>query len=221
MPADVILSTWEVSQEPESISFMTINSSTEITCSTSLSQPLGVSLQREFHSNKRVVYLNLEDRKVTKTISAEFTGRIDITPDQQMEEGYKFTFQLSVLEQEDTDWYYCSWIYYNSKTSKKVTLPSKGTIIIVREGEPQTQCKNHIEDLVFIALSVTAFTAILFLFIGALIVRCKRFKKHFRPARPVKSPRPHRPQHVCPGQAAQHVPYLITSLHNTDFRGIL
>lgn len=46
-----------------------------------------------------------------------------------------------------------------------------------------------------------------------------QFKKHFRPARTVKPPRPSRPHHVCP-QPSVDYPYWITSESNFDFRGI-
>lgn len=222
MPADVILRSWQVSQEPEATIFKNINSSTKITCSTSLSEPLGVGLYRKFN-NSQIAYLDFNYSQVLKsTIDAEFKGRTDITKEQQMTEGFRFNFQLSMLKQDDTDLYYCRWVFFSSTTFKIMTLSSKDTLIIVREEEPQQQCKEHVEDLIFIILSATtAFIAILFVVIAALIVKCKRFKKTFRPARAVKPPRPHRPQHVCPEHSHHHVPYLITSLHNTDFRGIL
>lgn len=222
MPAEVMLTTWTVSQDPVSISLMRINSTAEIKCSTSLSDPMGLYLHRSFHSKGDIVYLALDKGQVTKnTTTEEFTDRIHVAPDQQIREGYGFTMQLSLLGLEDTDLYYCSWSYFESETSSHKALPSAGTIIIVRETDPQEQCRDHILDLILIALSVTAFAAVLFLFIGVLIVRCKRFKKHFRPARGVKPPRPNRPQHVCPQQGAQHYPYLITSGNPLDFRGIL
>ncbi|XP_073345862.1 uncharacterized protein [Pagrus major] len=220
MPAEVILSTWTVSQEPMSISQVRVNSSTKITCSTSLSETMGVYLHRGFHGKKDVVFLALDKGQVTQdTIAKNFEGRIHIAKEQQITEGHGFTWELSLLGLEDTDWYYCSWVYFNSVKGNQETRSSTGTIIIVRERDPQEQCRIHTENLIF--MSVTAFTAILILFIGAVIVRSKRFKKKFRPAREVRPSRPNRPQHVCPHQTVQHCPYLITSANPLDFRGIL
>lgn len=211
MPAEVILSTWSVSQDPMSISLKKVNSSAEITCSCSLSYLIVFKLQRRFHGNEPVVFLSLENGKVTKnTIAEEFTDRIHF---QQIKGGYGFTLELSLLRLEDTDLYYCNWIHMESE--KLETVSSNGTIIIVRDRDPHEQCKHLVLEFIFIGLSVTAFT-VLFLFLGVLIVRCLRFKKHFRPARAVKPSRPNRPQHVCHQQRAQHCPYLVTSLHTMD-----
>lgn len=56
--------------------------------------------------------------------------------------------------------FFCSWF-------KFLPLP-----FFLTESDPQEQCKNHIGEVAFIASSVGAFTVTLFLFIGALIVRC-------------------------------------------------
>ncbi|XP_070783736.1 uncharacterized protein [Enoplosus armatus] len=221
MPAEVLLSTWTVSQGPTSISLKRVNSSVEITCSTSLSDPMGFSLRRRFHGEGDVVFLALDNGQITKdTIATEFVGRIRIAPDQQTREGYGFTLQLSLLRLEDTDLYDCSWIRFQSEKAIRQTMSSTGTIIIVRDRDPQEQCKHHVLDHIFIALSVTAFTVLL-LFIGALIVRRNRFKRHFRPAGAVKPPRPNRAQPVCPQHSPQHCPYMTTSVNRLDFRGIL
>lgn len=222
MHAEVTLSTWTVFQHPLSITNTKVNSSAEIMCSTTLSDPLGVYLHRGFHSHKVAVYLSMEKGKVTEdTISSDFTGRIHITPDQQIEQGCGFTFQLSLLQMEDTDQYYCTWENYNTDRMEGTTLSSNGTVIIVREKDPNEQCKNAIWDLIFIALSVTAVSIVLFLLIGALIARRKRFKKHFRPAQAAQQSRLNRPLPPCPPQRAHHCPYLITSADPLDFRGIL
>lgn len=42
------------------------------------------------------------------------------------------------------------------------------------EYDPHKQCEEQILDQVLISLSVAAFTVILFLFTGALILRCRR-----------------------------------------------
>ncbi|KAM8729486.1 uncharacterized protein AB9X84_026717 [Acanthopagrus schlegelii] len=222
MPAEVILSTWTVSQEPVSITQMRVNSSMKITCSTSMYETMGVYLRRSFHGKNDVVFLALENGQVTKdTITENFAGRIHIAKEQQITEGCGFTWELSLLGLDDTDHYYCSWIYFNSEKGNQETRSSNGTIVLVGERDPQEQCSHNIDGLIFIAMSVTAFTAILSLIIGALVVRIKRFKKKFRPARDVRPSRPNRPQHVCHHQTVQHCPYLITSANSLDFRGIL
>ncbi|XP_008303195.1 uncharacterized protein LOC103374823 [Stegastes partitus] len=220
MPAEVILIIWTASQNPASTSYKRVNSSAEITCSTSLSDPMGVYLHRRFHSNKDIVYLSLKGGLITKnTINEDFAGRIVVTPDQQIKGGYGFTMQLSLLELEDTNLYYCSWTYF--ELSKKQTVSSNGTVIIVSETGPKEQCREPIWDFTLILLSITAFIVVLSLFIAALIWRCRRFKKHFRPGRAAEPPAPDRPQHVCPQQHVQLSPYLITSSSHSDFRGIL
>ncbi|XP_054455313.1 uncharacterized protein LOC129091647 [Anoplopoma fimbria] len=231
VPAGVMLSTSKgkgvsnnptVSQDPTSISLMRINSSAEITCSSSLSGPMGLYLYRGFPDKRKIVFLSLDNGQVTKiTPGAGFAGRIEVASQQQIGEGHGFTLKLSLLGLEDTNLYYCSWEYVIVKAALFETWQSPGTIIIVRERDPQEECRDHILDLILIALSAIGFSVILFLGIAALILRCKRFKRSFRPARAVKPPRPSRPQHVCPQQGVRHYPYLITSANSLDFRGIL
>ncbi|XP_059181187.1 uncharacterized protein LOC131959994 isoform X2 [Centropristis striata] len=174
MPAEVLLSSWTVSQDPLSISLMRTNSAAEITCTTSLPDPLGFVLYRRFNGERELLYLSLSNGRVTKnTTAAEFVGRIHVV-NHQIRKGHGFTLRLSLLWQEDTDLYYCSWKHFRTETKTVETMPSKGTKIIVRERDPQEQCGIHIVDLVLIALCVTSFTVILILCLGALIWRCKR-----------------------------------------------
>ncbi|XP_071329345.1 uncharacterized protein [Trachinotus anak] len=228
MPAEVILHTWTVSQDPMSISHMMVKSSVEITCSTSLSDPMGLYLHRRFHGDRDVMYLSLKNGLVTKNNTAPtFRGRIHITPDRHIREGSGFTLHLSLLEQDDTDLYYCTWSYFRSETARPETQSSNGTIIIVTEEGPQGQCKDQILDLVLIILSVTAFSIVLMLFIGALTLRCRQFRRNFRPDRAAKPPRPTSPQHFClqhrpqhrPPLRPHHCPYMVTSANTLDFRG--
>ncbi|GAA6225995.1 uncharacterized protein LOC108872585 [Lates japonicus] len=221
MPAEVLLHTWTVSQNPRSISIKRVNSSVDITCSTSLSNPMGLYLKRRFQGED-IVFLSLDKGQVTKdTTNPKFTGRIQVTPE-EVGMGQGFTLQLSLLGLDDTDLYYCTWTHFKLQTSTREAQSSNGTIIIVREMDlQQKQCESHIIDLVLIFLCVTAFTFMLLLFIGALIMRCRRFKKRFRPARVVRPSRRDSPQYVCPQHRIQHRPYMITSLQTTDFRGIL
>lgn len=115
---------------------MTVNSSTEIICSTSLSEPLGVYLQRGFHDNEEIMFLHIQKgRVIKKTTSTDFSGRIRVSPDQQMGHGHGFTWQVSLLRLEDTNWYYCRWIYLKSEALEQEI--SVGTIVIVRGRDTQ------------------------------------------------------------------------------------
>lgn len=238
MPAEVLLSALTASQEPSAISLVKVNSSVEITCSTSLPEPMGFSLHKSVSGNIEVVYLDFQDGEVNrKNIMPEFEGRIQIPRDKQVKGRYRLTLQLSQLRLEDTDYYYCNWMHMNSKTYEHEVLASNGTVIIVTDKTPQKQCNTPVTDLILIALTVTACTVVLLLLIGVLVVRLRRFKKLFRPNRPARDVkpsrpnrpargvkpsrpnRPARPQHIRPHQ--QHCPYLITSTSTLDFRGIL
>uniref|UniRef100_A0A3Q1HL30 Immunoglobulin V-set domain-containing protein n=1 Tax=Acanthochromis polyacanthus TaxID=80966 RepID=A0A3Q1HL30_9TELE len=192
------------SQNPSSVSYKRVNSSAKITCSTSLSDPLGVYLYRRFPSDQDIVYLAFTRRLITKkTINEHFKDRIIVTEDQQITGGNGFTMQLSLLEHEDTNLYYCSWTYFESK--RRQTLSSNGTVIIVRgekihrahspissknsscmslipfglrlflsERDPQEPCREPVWDFTLILLSITGFIVVLCLFIAALIWRCRR-----------------------------------------------
>lgn len=99
---------------------------------------MGFFLHRYFHGNKDIVHLNLKNGNVTKdNIAPEFTGRIHITPDQQIREGYGFTLRLTPLGLKDTDLYTCRWSHFNSQKSMPESKSSNGTIFIVRGGESQ------------------------------------------------------------------------------------
>lgn len=118
---------------------VTVNSSTEIKCLILHSDPMGVYLHRGFHGNKDVMYLQMENGQVTKkTTSVDFTGRIQVSHN-PWEGGHAMTWQLSQLRLEDTDWYYCEWLYPCSKTL--VTNTSIGTIVVVRGRE----CRANIQ----------------------------------------------------------------------------
>lgn len=220
MPAEVVLGLGTAFQSPSSISFTRVNSSAEITCTTSLKNPMGLYVYRQFHSEKNIVYLDLTEFSITKnTICNTFAGRLHITPAKTVtSDHHGFTFQLSLLGVEDTNLYYCSWLH-TSRQYSKIHADSNGTVIIIKEGGLEEQCRNPILDLILICSSIGAFTVILLIFIIVLIMRCKRYKKKFRPA--VPPPRPPRPQRICPHH---HRPYLVTSVStdiNMDFRGLL
>ncbi|KAI9529385.1 hypothetical protein NQZ68_011090, partial [Dissostichus eleginoides] len=213
LPAEVLLHTWTVSQEPSSTSIKTVNSSAEISCSTSLSDPISLTLQRKFHSKTSVSFLYFIKGTIRKiTMTEELKKRIRVSERKQLDGGVGVSFKIDLMQLQDTNLYFCTWSFV-SEDIRPVHLSTNGTIIIVRE----ELCGNPILDLVLIAFSVTAFTVIVLLFTGAMILRHRRFKKRFTPGRaagPPGPPRPPRPQHTCP----QHQPYLVTSL---DFRGTL
>lgn len=120
-----------------SIFLVKVNSSTEIICSTPLSELFGVYLQRGFHGNRDVMFLDMENGTVAKkTTAADFAGRIHVAPNPEVKEGYGFTWQLSLLKMEDTDWYYCRWMYHRSRAVEKET--TKGIIIVVGGRKNQT-----------------------------------------------------------------------------------
>lgn len=116
---------------------------------------MGVYLHRGFHDNKDVVYLQMEKGQVTKqTTSVDFTGRILVSHSPLVEGGHAFTWQLSQLRLEDTNWYYCKWLYPESKTL--VTDTSIGTIIVVRGRERRSQHSNMELHLVSIKRCVSS-----------------------------------------------------------------
>ncbi|KAM9425251.1 uncharacterized protein KZ484_008271 [Pholidichthys leucotaenia] len=222
IPSEVImLSSWTASQSPSSISSVRANMSAEITCTTSLTSPMGLYLMRHFHDTKQLVYLNLKEGKVTKnTTHAIFQGRLSVTPAKQKLRGQGFTFRLSLLRLDDVDVYYCEWIHVDMGSKKN--MASNGTVLIIREFVPQKQCSNRTPDITLISLCTVAFFAITFLVIGALIWRCKQFKDDFRPAIPPPPlpPRPNRPRFAGRLDLDMHCHYLTTSA-SMDFREIL
>lgn len=65
---------------------MSINSFTEIKCLILQADTMRVYLHRGFHNNKDVMFLQMENGQVKKkTISADFTGRIQVSQDPLMD----------------------------------------------------------------------------------------------------------------------------------------
>ncbi|MED6232742.1 hypothetical protein ATANTOWER_001805 [Ataeniobius toweri] len=226
MPAEVILNTWTASQSPLTISNVRVNSSLEIICTISLENPTGLALKRRFLGNTEIIYLSFQNGVVTKNTTAEkFRNRIGITQE-QLDPGvrYKFKLQLSLLGLDDTDLYYCHWTYIKNPTYVILHVESNGTVIIVREHGPVEQCSDHTVDLTLICMSIVAFTALSFIFVGVMIMRCRKFKKRFTPGRPYapplppRRPQPPRPNHSWPiypqQQTAHHCPYMMTSTND-------
>lgn len=125
-----------VFQEPSSFTWVKVNSSVEIRCSKSIDKLKGVSLLRGVQDTTQLVYLNMEDGKITKTTTKDsLNGRIEIMQDKRNKNEYGFTWRLSVVRVEDTDWYYCSWKTYPLKEMKDELR--YGTTVIVTGGEQQ------------------------------------------------------------------------------------
>lgn len=229
LPAEVILNTWkEVSQSPSTISSLWVNSSIEIKCTTSLEKPTGLSLKRRFARNEEILYLYFENGVVSNSREhAKFSERIRVTKEQP-NQGFKYGFklQLSLLQVDDTDLYYCSWFYINEVYSK-VLLESNGTVIIVREGRPVEQCSDGAVDLTLISLCTVAIVAILSMFVCMTIVRCRTFKRRFTPCRPYAPPLPPRPprpsrfNQPLQQHTVNHCPYMMPSTNDYGFIGNL
>ncbi|XP_008436016.1 uncharacterized protein LOC103481953 [Poecilia reticulata] len=231
MPAEVMPNTRTVLQSPLTISNVWINSSLEIKCSTPQGDPIGLSLKRHFLGDEQILYLHFDKEVVTKNTTADkFLNRISIT-EEQLDPGVGYKFKLSLLEQKDTDLYYCSWVYIDEKYNN-LNLESNGTVIIVGEGGPVKACSLRTVDLTLICLSIVAFTGILLMFICLMIVRCRRFKKNFtpfrgyapplppRPSRPPRPPRTNQPRNIyMQQQTVNHCPYMMTSTHDYGIFG--
>uniref|UniRef100_A0A669BCT4 Immunoglobulin V-set domain-containing protein n=1 Tax=Oreochromis niloticus TaxID=8128 RepID=A0A669BCT4_ORENI len=197
---------------------MRVNSSAEIMCTTSLANPMGLYMHRRFHKEQDVVYLDLNEFSVTKdTISNKFKGRINVSPAKQITQELRgFTFQLSLLELEDTNLYYCEWIYTDTKLNK-LLMTSNGTVIIVR-GE-ENHAFHYIQSTSI--KSGATFNLIVYNVENVSFVFLQ-YKKKFRPAVPELPPRSERLRQTC--SCHHHSAYLVTSLStdvNTDFRGLL
>lgn len=148
----------QVSQSPSAVALMKVNSSAEILCSTSLPDPTGLYLRGRFHNNRDVLYLSIADRAVGRTtIHNGFRGRVTVVSDQDQEvkRCCDFTLRLSQLGVEDTDSYYCSWRYYDTKGKVLVQRHSNGTIIIVRGTNMIIFIKEE-EDMLFIRVRVNS-----------------------------------------------------------------
>lgn len=116
--------------------------SSEITCSTTLSDPVGVYINRAFHGQRNVLYLALHKGAITKnTTAAEFEGRIHITPFRHMIKGLGFKIKVSPLQPEDTGLYYCKWVFFRLDDNTEQNLVSNETLLIFRG--TKSLKKNH------------------------------------------------------------------------------
>ncbi|XP_061910962.1 uncharacterized protein LOC133655070 [Entelurus aequoreus] len=201
IPAGV--NTWPVSQNPSRTSVVTVNSFSEITCSTRLPDPVGVLLGRHFRSQRDVLYLSLERGRIAKnTTAAEFEGRIHITPFSHPEQGHGFTIKLSLLQKDDSDMYICQWTFLKSNTWTAKTILSNHSIIAVRDVE---QCHKAL-NTILIAMNVMLLTVTMA--VGVVIVRHRyKFKGHFQPWGRSKPTRKFRIQHVCNHERGHNYPH--------------
>ncbi|XP_067101703.1 uncharacterized protein [Osmerus mordax] len=209
-----------VVQSPGALSFNGPNSSAEILCSTSRPNPMGLYLRGRFRGNRLVAYLDMNDKAVIRTsVEAEFRGRLVVVEQPAVKRCCTVALRLSWLRVVDTDSYSCTWMYFDSDTSSPLEFRSKGSVIIVRERDPNKPCLDgFVMDLILIVLSLLAFVIAFFVFIGALVWKCTRKRRQFMPGRANRQNRPRHPhQHHqrCPQQspAAHRQPSTTSVLH--------
>ncbi|XP_046887721.1 uncharacterized protein LOC124475283 isoform X2 [Hypomesus transpacificus] len=189
-----------VVQSPRALSLNGPNSSAEILCSTSRPNPTGLYLRGRFRGNRLVAYLDMNDGAVTRTsVNPEFGGRLAVV-EQPADKGCStVALRLSWLRVEDTDSYSCTWMYFDSVTSSPLEFRSKGSVIIVRERDPNKPCLDgFVMDLILIVLSLLAFVIAFFVFIGALVWKCTRRRRQFTPGRVNSRNRPRHPAPSAP-----------------------
>ncbi|XP_061665392.1 uncharacterized protein LOC133495145 [Syngnathoides biaculeatus] len=189
---------WSVPRDPSHTSVVSSEFSSEITCSTTLSNPGEVYLSRHFQGERNVVSLSLDsDWSINKMTAAGFEGRIHITPFHHTIKGRGFTIKVTQLQMEDADLYYCRWLFFNPDRSTGRTLLTNETLIAVRD----VICSKSLEiTLVVLSLTVLSATVVA----GAMILRhIYKIRKHFRPRRRSKAARSNRIQNVCHQQQQQ------------------
>ncbi|XP_015251184.1 PREDICTED: uncharacterized protein LOC107098183 [Cyprinodon variegatus] len=225
MPAEVILKSYTASQSPSSISYVRVNSSMEIECSSNLEKPTGLSFKRHFLGDEQILYLFYGDGAGKLTKKATFKERIDVIQNQPKTGDHrKVRIKLFQMGRNDTDLYYCSWTYMNETNYVELSLESNGTVIIVSEHGPEIKGSDHALEMTLIYSSIAAFTFILIVIIGIMTVRCRRFKKDFTPDRPYapplpprpsRAPRPIQPGNIYPQEPnPYHCPYMMTSTND-------
>uniref|UniRef100_A0A673CWZ5 Immunoglobulin V-set domain-containing protein n=1 Tax=Sphaeramia orbicularis TaxID=375764 RepID=A0A673CWZ5_9TELE len=158
LPSISPLAPKNISQNPLAIT-AGVNSSVDITCSTTIKNPFGLSLQRRFQRNSEktdVMYLAFKNGEVIKVTKApEFKGRLQ---HRQSGEGWEFTLTLSLLGLYDTDLYYCSWNEMDSQTYRETTYPSNGTVIIVKGENLQPFVRKSITKHIYLTLLLVTFS---------------------------------------------------------------
>ncbi|XP_011471782.1 uncharacterized protein LOC105353787 [Oryzias latipes] len=208
---------WTASQRPASTLRVEINSSLEISCSTSLPNTLGLTLYRSFKASTKIVYLSLDKSGILKqTPDTDFIDRVRVTRERSDSE-YEVTLQLSKLKEDDTDLYYCTWTYLDVHSVKH--LKSNGTVVIVGEKRPEARCQILTLDLVLVCGGITAFVLILcFSAVSFWRGRRGQIKRSFRPTAPPRLERPHRHRSCsCNSHPPQIESYLVTSLQSAYF----
>lgn len=120
-------------QSPPVIALMDLNGSAEISCSSvghQIPELQGMSLWRKFKGSEQVFYQDNPMANGLITLHADFKDRISVT--RSPGDCCKFTFHLSLLQLEDTDGYYCRWLFFNSITADPHYQNSNYTLVIVR-----------------------------------------------------------------------------------------
>lgn len=141
-------SSFQVLQSPQVLALMHLNASAEISCSSTshqISALQGLSLRRKFSGGIRVFYQHRPMDNGLQTVHKDFEGRISVT--RSPSDCCTFTFQLSLLQKEDTDGYYCSWEFFNRSTADVHYQSSNYTLVIVRG-----------EDMLHFLVGVTNFS---------------------------------------------------------------
>ncbi|KAK7918930.1 hypothetical protein WMY93_010214 [Mugilogobius chulae] len=211
-----------VTQTPSSL-VASLKSSAMITCSITCSittkDVLGVTLSHRF-AEENIAYVALSDGKVLRVINAtKFEGRVG--PKLEILDGtsLRVNFTLSQLRVEDTNLYFCHWVY---DIDKKIA--SNGTIFIVNDRLPKgTECGDVFEvyDVALFSLCIGSIPVLLFCLLLLVYVLHKRFRRNFKPSRlvspPPRRPPPHRPlpprpPSICSSTRNEHYHYLSTSV---------
>ncbi|KAI4892465.1 hypothetical protein NFI96_012575 [Prochilodus magdalenae] len=176
-------------QSPPAIVLSQLNSTAKLHCSTTL-KPSGLYLKQRYSKQRELLYLSIPDH--TQTLSNGFEHRLSI-------EGKccDFTLQLSQLQTEDTDGYFCEWVIIEGTNIQISYRRANETIIIVRDGDPEEECNkrrmvHHILFMISVGITVMMFL----ICIGLLIWR---FRQSYQRYSPYKVRHSH-PQPPCPHQ---------------------
>ncbi|XP_061088185.1 uncharacterized protein LOC133122293 [Conger conger] len=176
----------EVSQSPNAISLMKVNSTAEIQCRTTLGNTTGLYLKRRFSEETEVLYISTPTGKIT--INRLYKHRLSVAG-----ECCDYMLQLSQLGVNDTDGYYCLWSTRDVASQKVLRYESRDTIIIIREKDPKDCNRIHSLQHILFILSVTTSAVVVGIFLGVLVWWCKSTKKSYRPTQPNQGH-----HHLCP-----------------------
>ncbi|XP_066518708.1 uncharacterized protein [Hoplias malabaricus] len=175
-------------QNPPAIVLSKLNSSAELTCSTT-HRPSSLSLKQRYFSSRELLYIHMEDDKMT--FNKDFKHRLSVT-----RHGFNFTLHLSQLQIQDTDSYYCEWVVVNSTMSDFIYKQANETVIIVRDGDPEEECQKRLKSRhVLLSISVLITVTMFIICIGLITWRFRQsHQQHYSPY--IVNHRHHQPQ--CP-----------------------